>query len=125
MKKINCWLLRAGAIIILAMVYGTAWLLARVLKRRRHGPRQRSGCILAIGTFHNPNWIQSHLRPLATCGIGEVILVSDPEVCAMVQAPIAKVRLQCTPSSMSAALTRAFAKILWSLRSALRYRPDL
>jgi glycosyltransferase involved in cell wall biosynthesis len=80
---------------------------------------------LAIGTFHNPNWIQSHIRPLARSGVGEVILVCDHEVRAMVPAPIAKVRFECPPSWMAAVLSRAVAKFLWSLRCAFRYRPDL
>jgi glycosyltransferase involved in cell wall biosynthesis len=125
MKKMSRWLSRAGAISILVAVYSAAWLLSRVLNRRGQGVRQPSGCILAIGTFYNPNWIQSHIRPLARSGIGEVILVCDDAVRAMVQAPIAKVRLESPPSWMAALLTRAVAKFLWSLRCALRYRPDL
>jgi glycosyltransferase involved in cell wall biosynthesis len=125
MKKTSRGLLRAGAIAILATVYGAAWLLARALNRRGQGAARPSGCILAIGTFYNPNWIQSHIRPLARSGIGEVILVCDPEVRAMAPAPIAKVRFECPPFWMSAVLTRAVAKFLWSLRCALRYRPDL
>jgi hypothetical protein len=39
----------------------------------------------------------------------------------MVPAPIPNVRFECPPSWMSAALTRAVAKFLWSLRCALRY----
>jgi glycosyltransferase involved in cell wall biosynthesis len=125
MRKISCWLLRAGTIAILGTIYSGAWLFSRVLNRRGQGSRQPSGCILAIGTFHNPNWIQSHIRPLARSGIGEVILVCDYEVRAMVAAPIAKVRFECPPTWMTAVLTRAVAKFLWSLRCAFRYRPDL
>lgn len=125
MKKIGRWLLRVGSIAILGVVYGGAWLLCRALNRRGQGATRRSGCILAIGTFHNPNWIQSHIRPLARSGIGEVIVVCDSEVSAMAPAPIPQVRFECPPPWMSAVLTRAGAKFIWSLRCALRYRPDL
>lgn len=125
MKKIRCELLRAGAIAILACVYFAAGLLARALNRRRQGAQAPSGCILAIGTFYNPNWIQSHIRPLARSGVGEVILVCDPQVRAMAPAPIPMVRFECPPAWMSALITRAAAKLVWSLRCALRYRPDL
>lgn len=117
--------MRAGAIVILAIVYGIAWALSRALNRRGQGSTAASGCILAIGTFYNPNWIQSHIRPLARSGIGELILVCDPEVRAMAPEPIAKVRFECPPSWLSALLTRAGAKFVWSIRCALRYRPDL
>lgn len=125
MKKIGCGLLRAGSIAILGLVYGAAWLLCRCLDRRGQGAWRRSECILAIGTFYNPNWIQSHIRPLARSGVGEVILVCDSEVRAMAPAPIPSVRFECPPAWMTALLTRAGAKFAWSLRCAWRYRPDL
>ena len=119
------WLLRAAALVALTFIYRAAWLLARALGRRGHGVARRSGSILAIGTFHNPNWIQSHLRPLARSGIGEVILVCDPEVRAMASTPIARVRFECPPWWMARLLSRALAKFLWSIRCGWRYRPDL
>ena len=125
MKKICHWLRRVGAIAILGALYGGAWLLCRALNRRGQGASGRSGCILAIGTFYNPNWIKAHIWPLARSGIGEVILVCDSEVSAMAAAPIPQVRFECPPFWMSAVLTRAGAKFVWSLRCALRYRPDL
>jgi glycosyltransferase involved in cell wall biosynthesis len=125
MKKMSSGLLRACAIAALAAIYGAAWLLARAVNRRGRRSGQPSGCILAIGTFYNPNWIQSHIRPLARSGIGEVILVCDSEVRAMAPEPIANVRFECPPFWMSALVTRAGAKFLWSIRCALRYRPDL
>jgi glycosyltransferase involved in cell wall biosynthesis len=125
MKKICHWLRRVGAIAILGALYGGAWLLCRALNRRGQGASGRSGCILAIGTFYNPNWIKAHIWPLARSGIGEVILVCDSEVSAMATAPIPQVRFECPPFWMSAVLTRAGAKFVWSLRCALRYRPDL
>jgi glycosyltransferase involved in cell wall biosynthesis len=125
MKQIGYRLLRLGAIAILGTLYGATWLLSRGLGRRGQGARRASGCMLAIGTFHNPNWIQSHLRPLARAGIGSVILVCDSEVRAMASAAMDNVRFECPPRWMSAVLTRAGAKFVWSLRCAWRYRPDL
>jgi glycosyltransferase involved in cell wall biosynthesis len=125
MQKIRSELLRAGSIALLGLVYGAAWALCRCLDRRGQGATRYSGCILAIGTFYNPNWIQSHIRPLARAGVGTVVLVCDSEVRDMATEPLDKVRFECPPSWMSAALTRAGAKFVWSLRCALRYRPDL
>jgi glycosyltransferase involved in cell wall biosynthesis len=125
MKRTSSRLRRAGAIAVLAAVYGAAWLVSRTLNRRGQGSWQPSGCILALGTFYNPNWIQSHIRPLARSGIGEVILVCDAQVRALVAEPIPKVRFECPPSWMARLLTRAGAKFLWSIRCALRFRPDL
>ncbi len=125
MKKGRYWLLRVGAIALLSLIYGAAWLLSRVLDRRGQGAWRESGRILAIGTFYNPNWILSHIQPLARSGVGQVILVCDPAVAAMAAAPLAKVRFECPPRWMAAVLTRAGAKLVWSLRCAFRYRPDL
>jgi glycosyltransferase involved in cell wall biosynthesis len=125
MKKVRHELLRAGSIALLGLVYAAAWLICRCLDRRGQGATRYSRCILAIGTFYNPNWIQSHIRPLARAGVGSVVLVCDSEVRAMATEPMDKVRFECPPSWMNAALTRAGAKFVWSLRCALRYRPDL
>jgi len=125
MKKIGNALARAGAIALLGLVYGLALLLCRLLDRRGEGATRCSGCMLAIGTFYNPNWVRSHIRPLARAGLGTVVLVCDSEVRAMVSAPMDNVRFECPPSWMNAALTRAGAKFAWTLRCALRYRPDL
>lgn len=109
---------------LLGFVYGAAAWLSRVLSRqirRRHGRvRPSRECILVIGTFHNPNWFRSHLRPLARSGLGEVVLVCDEPVEAM-----DGVRFECPPRWMASALSRAGAKLVWSLRCALRYRPDI
>ena len=123
--RIGNALARVGAIVLLGLVYGAAWLIGRCLDRRGQGTTRRSGCILAIGTFHNPNWIQSHIRPLARAGVGTVILVCDSEVAAMATEPLDNVFFECPPSWMRAALTRAGAKFAWALRCAWRYRPDL
>lgn len=118
---------RAAAIAVLGAVYGGAALLARILGRRAQGAlrrsqgaRRRSGRILVIGTFHNPNWFHSHVRPLVRSQVGELILVCDGAV-----APIEGVRFECPPRWMARLLSRAGAKFLWALRCALRYRPDL
>jgi glycosyltransferase involved in cell wall biosynthesis len=111
---------RVAATAILATLYGTATLLSRLLSARPRAPWRRSGCILVIGVFHNPNWFRSHIRPLARSGIGEVILVCDEIV-----EPVARVRFECPPAWMTRLLSRAGAKLLWGMRCAFRYRPDL
>lgn len=119
------WLLRLAAIAALATVYATAARLCRGRNGRGRNSPRRSGCILAIGTFYNPNWIRSHIRPLARSGIGEVILVCDEAVRAMMAEPMDKVRCECPPRWMAALLSRAVAKFIWTVRCAFRYRPDL
>jgi len=120
LKKIARELLRAAAIALLGAVYGAAALLCRSPHRRAQGSWQRSGCILVIGTFHNPNWFHSHVRPLVRSGIGDVILVCDEVV-----EPANGVRFECPPRWMAALLSRAAAKFLWAMRCGFRYRPDL
>jgi glycosyltransferase involved in cell wall biosynthesis len=120
LNKIARELLRAAAIAFLGAIYGASALLCRRLNRRAQGSWQRSGCILVIGTFHNPNWFHSHIRPLVRSGIGEVILVCDEVV-----QPADGVRFECPPRWMAALLSRAGAKFIWATRCAFRYRPDL
>jgi glycosyltransferase involved in cell wall biosynthesis len=108
------------AVAVLAAVYGAAALLSGVLRRRAPQPWPRSGCILVIGTFHNPNWFHSHIRPLVRSGTGEVVLVCDEPV-----EPMPGVRFACPPRWMAGLLSRAGAKLVWALVCAVRYRPDL
>jgi glycosyltransferase involved in cell wall biosynthesis len=114
-------LLRITAICALACVYGATLALCRLLRRQGRAPAPRSGCILVIGTFHNPNWFHAHVRPLVRSGVGEVILVCDEPV----QNAEGGVRFECPPRRLAAVATRAGAKFLWALRATLRYRPDL
>jgi glycosyltransferase involved in cell wall biosynthesis len=110
---------RIAAIALLSVLYGGAALLSRALYRRPRGWR-RSGCILVIATFHNPNWFRAHVRPLVRSGIGELVLVCDQLV-----EPMNGVRYECPPRWMAMLFSRAGAKFLWALRCAARYRPDL
>jgi glycosyltransferase involved in cell wall biosynthesis len=120
MRKIYQWVLRAAAISVLSAVYGTAARFSRRCNRRGSGSWQRSDCILVIGTFHNPNWFHSHIRPLVRCGIGAVVLVCDEVV-----EPVNRVQFECPPRWMTVLLSRAVAKFVWAVRCAIRYRPDL
>jgi glycosyltransferase involved in cell wall biosynthesis len=119
-RAIAAALLRGAAIATLGVLYAAAVLVSRARGRANPGSGRPSNCILVIGTFHNPNWFQSHVRPLARSGVGEVILVCDE-----VMAAAGKVRFECPPRWMAALLSRAGAKLVWALRCALRYRPDL
>ena len=73
-----------------------------------------------LGTFHNPNWVRAHLIPLASGNVGEVVVVCDER-----PPPLANVRYECPPRWLQALLTRAGAKLCWSLLLAARLRPDL
>jgi glycosyltransferase involved in cell wall biosynthesis len=109
---------RACALGALASLYAAAAWLSR--RARRAPPRERSGCMLVLGTFHNPNWIRSHLLPLARSEVGEVVVVCDERTPSLVN-----VRCECPPRWLQTALTRAGAKLCWSLLLAVRLRPDL
>lgn len=76
--------------------------------------------MLVLGTFHNPNWIRSHLLPLARSEVGEVVVVCDER-----PPPLVNVRCECPPRWLQWLLTRAGAKLCWSLLLAVRLRPDL
>jgi hypothetical protein len=104
---------------LLATLYtGAAWL-ARC-RPRGATPARRSGCILVLGTFHNPNWVRSHVVPLAHSGVGEVLVVCDEPA-----EPLDNVRFECPPRWLQRALTRAGAKLAWSFVLGVRRRPDL
>ena len=109
---------RACATIALATLYAAAAWLSRRLRRRP--PRSRSRCVLVLGTFHNPNWSRSHLGPLARSDVGEVVVVCDE-----LPPPLPNVRCECPPRALQLLLTRAGAKLCWSLVLAVRLRPDL
>jgi len=108
---------RAVAALLAALYAAAAWLAQH---RRRDGATARGRGILVIGTFHNPNWSLSHLAPLAQCGLGEVCVVCDEPA-----PPLDNVRFACPPRWLQALLTRAGAKLCWSLLLAWRRRPDL
>ena len=104
---------------LLATLYtGAAWL-ARC-RPRSATPAVRSGCILVLGTFHNPNWVRSHVVPLARSGVGDVLVVCDEPV-----EPLDNVFFECPPRWLQRVLTRAAAKLAWSFVLAVRRRPDL
>ena len=118
LKKQTKRLLAAG---LLISAYGLAIIIARLLPSPRPlTAAKRRGKILAIGSFDNPNWFFAHLEPLARCSTSEIVLVADgytgeiDGLTLVVPHPIA-----------SKILSRAGAKFLWSVLSAIRYRPDM
>lgn len=111
---------RIGAYILLISVYGFTWLVAfinRAIPRRQWKP---NGRIMVTGTFFNPNWYLSHIKPLVQSGVREVILVIDEP-----QLPLEGVRFVCWPHWMSKLLTRQGARAIWMIIAGIRYRPDL
>ena len=101
---------------------GAFYAVVRWVSRRIAHPRvgSTSGCILVIGTFHNPNWFHAHIRPLVRSGLGTVILVCDEPVEQM-----SGLLVQCPPRWLRMLLTRAGAKLVWAIRCGRRHRPDL
>jgi len=95
----------------------TRWVSRRFARARAGRP---TGCIVVIGTFHNPNWFHSHIRPLARSGVGTVVLICDEPVDS-----IRGVRVHCPPRLLQVLVTRAGAKLVWAVLCGWRYRPDL
>lgn len=116
MKKLA---LAAVSRVILSICYVSFGLISSVLRRKKCGHWRRSGRILVIGTFHNPNWFHAHIGPLARSGV-EVILVCDEPVDQM-----DGVTYACPPVLLSKIITRAAAKFVWAIISGIRYSPDL
>lgn len=98
----------------LAIAFGS---LLRVLVPKR---KPQTGRLLAIGTFHNPNWFLAHIPPLANCGIEEVIVVGDG-----FSEDIPNVRMVVPNRVVSILLTRSVAKFIWAFGCALKFKPDL
>ncbi len=113
---LRSWMARVA----LAGLYGAAWTGALLGRCLPHGPWRPTGRILVTGTFHNPNWYFSHIRPLARSGLREVVLVVDEP-----QQPIERVRFVCPPRWLARLIGRAGAKAIWLIGAGLRYRADL
>ena len=109
---------RLVATIGVAAIYTTVSWVSRRCARPHFG--RPSGRMLVVGTFHNPNWLHSHIRPLARSGVGTVLLLCDRPV-----APVRGVEVLCPPRGLQVLLTRAGAKFVWTLFCGWRYRPDL
>lgn len=97
------------------------WASRRRLKKTtsQTGPRQYD--VLLIGTFYTRNWCISHLSPLSKAS-------NVNRIFAVVDGPtheIDKVQYVYPPPWLVKMLGRAVAKFLYSLRLALRERPDL
>jgi glycosyltransferase involved in cell wall biosynthesis len=109
---------RVVATVGIAAIYAAVLWVSRRFARPRVGEVSRR--ILVVGTFHNPNWFYAHIRPLVRSGVGTVVLVCDERV-----APMRGLQVQCPPRWLQRLLTRAGAKLAWSVVCAWRFRPDL
>jgi glycosyltransferase involved in cell wall biosynthesis len=107
---------RIALTIAYSLAIGIAGLLRLIVPKRKPA----SGRLLAIGTFHNPNWFKAHIPPLADCGIEEIIVVGD----GFTQ-PMPNVRMIVPNRIVSAILTRSVAKLIWGFGCAIKYKPDL
>ena len=109
------------ALAAITVFYGFAILIAKLFgspRRRDRAPERIK--ILAIGTFHNPNWFLAHITPIAKTGVAEILLVADGHITTM-----DNVRQICPPEWACKIFSRAGAKALWAFGAALRERPDL
>src|SRR5688572_14210912 len=110
---------RRLAFLAVACAYGITLALCRLAPRTRRSWK-RTGHVAVCGTFHNPNWFRSHLRPLGLAGLGEVIVVTD-----RAQPAVAGVRVATPPRWLCALLGRAGAKLARTIWLGWRLRPDL
>ena len=111
---------QSAAYILLVSIYGFTYLVALLGSLMPRRPWKPTSRIMAIGTFHNPNWYISHVSPLSCSGVEEVILIVDEP-----QMSMDRVRFVCPPKWISKLLSRAVAKAIWMIIAGLRYRPDL
>jgi len=114
------YLKRWAAVSFLTVAYGLAIFIARITGApRAKSAQQKSGRILVIGTFHNPNWFFAHLEPLARCSKSQIILVADGHT-----GEIDGLKVIVPSPIVSKLLSRAGAKLVWSVWCAIKYRPD-
>ncbi len=105
------------------LAVATIYLIALgVCKCRRPSmPRQDTLRRIAVaGTFHNPGWFLSHIKPLAKSGAAEVLVVAGESLPS-----VDRVRFVCPPPWISKVVGRACAKFLWTLFTGASARPDL
>ena len=117
------WVARLALGGILVIVLGIV-SISRLLRGRRrpHCPaKRRSGTLLAVAGFDNPNWLRAHFSPFATLrSVRRVVLV-----CHEALARVEGVTFECPPGWLAHLMGRSMAKIVWAVRAALKYRPDV
>lgn len=106
--------------LVLRASFGLTLIIARLGRALRGRPQRPCRRIVVIGTFHNPNWFLSHLRPLRRSGVDEVIVVCDQP-----QAALDGVRFFCPPRWAAAGLGRALSKLVWLILAGIRFSPEL
>ncbi len=110
---------RFAAVVVLSAVYAVAAGYSR-LCRLWPGRKRRTGRVMLIGTFHNPNWFHAHVPPVVEANGGNVILVCDEPV-----DHIDGLQVIYPPRLANRLLSRAGAKLFWALAAAIRLRPDI
>jgi glycosyltransferase involved in cell wall biosynthesis len=111
---------RFTAVVVLSTVYAVAAGYSRVAGWLRRKPKQATGRVMLIGTFHNPNWFHAHVPPVVEANGGNVILVCDEPV-----DDIDGLEVIYPPRLANRLLSRAGAKLFWALAAAIRLRPDI
>jgi len=110
---------RLGAWSVLAVSFGGTLVVARVLRGKRSRGRV-SNRILVTGTFYNHGWFLSHVEPLASSGLCEVIVVTD-----IPQPAPERVTVLCPSTRLVRVLGRAGGKLVLMWRAGRRWRPCL
>jgi glycosyltransferase involved in cell wall biosynthesis len=116
-------IVRAVVLPLLAGVLLVSWL-GRLRRPSRSGTISAAGRrirVLAVGTFHNPNWPRSHLCPIAAAPNVSEVLVVCPEALF----PADRLTYECPPAWLARLTGRSMAKVLWFFRTVVRRRPEV
>ncbi len=119
MKALRSRLLGILAWSTIALSGWTAVLVC-LIRHQNENRSNRSGRLVVIGTFHNPNWFISHLSPLALSRVSEVIVITDEPLMA-----IDGVTYFCPPPKLSRILGRAPAKLIYASKAGFRFKPEM
>jgi glycosyltransferase involved in cell wall biosynthesis len=111
---------RAIAVVALTIIYSLTTFISRLGRFVRRPRAAGKDGILLIGTFHNPNWVNAHLRPLAGATDGKVTLVCDEPV-----VDLEGVTYACPPKWISKLISRAGSKFIWGVYQSVKIRPVL
>ena len=110
----------------LLLTAGMVARIGRALRGQRAGgaiPRRSDGkvSLLVVGTFYNPNWIRSHLFPLArAANVADVRVV-----CSQAALAHPKLIYDVPPRWLSRLAGRAVSKVVWFFVVACRRRPHV
>ncbi|MEM9173094.1 MAG: glycosyltransferase [Pseudomonadota bacterium] len=111
--------MRYVSILALSVSYWIGWLAGAASGSRRRKSHPERQDLVAIGTFHNPNWVQAHVIPLRDACAGQMYLVTDSPL------GVDGVHEIIAPAWMQKLFSRAGAKFIVTLRHCLKRKPRM